>query len=320
MFERQDCKSEQKTQLDTFSLIEPVVRTCHEVRAYFPTLSPSQYNYNKMAHLPSAQTIMAQTELSWDEILRLLGLPRPLDRDTLSRLSQSLHLLEKQIVHALGLSAIWYEHSFAISSHQKLRPDSFYVERAYVHNNQMVLLDVKLSICSSSIAIYHYLPIFEMPPMPCQLTFFPSWLQDTGTEEQQVYADGQMGLFWENNVLYICYLLGKPQKDLLPGSEICFRRERSDKKKKLPDNMEIRFIEFSKLPELYCHFAGIEYQPETVAPMLHMAEKIKEVVLSLPTNAAEISRQIYQKTKKEISCLHPRIATNATGDNILGNK
>jgi hypothetical protein len=129
------------------------------------------------------------------------------------------------------------------------------------------------------------------------LTFFPSWLPDTTDVEQQIYADGQMGLFWENNVLYICYLLGKPQKNLLPGSEICFRRPHSDKKKKLPDNMEIRFIEFSKLPETYCHLAGIEYHPDTVEPMLHTAQKIKEVVLSLPTNAAEISREIYHKVK-----------------------
>ena len=124
----------------------------------------------------------------------------------------------------------------------------------------MLLLDVKLSISSANITIYKYLPIFEHPPCPNQMTFFPGWLANSQSDDLQPSATGQIEFFWENNALYICYLVGKPQKDLPPGSEISLGRVALEKKKKLPHDMEVKFIEFKALPQRYSQLAGIELE------------------------------------------------------------
>lgn len=281
----------------TSDLMEPILRTFQQVKPYLPTLSPFQYNYYKAMYLPTAQTVMQKLRKSWNEILRDIGLSSPLDRDTLSTLSRSLHLLEKKLVRTLGLG--WNETTFTIKKH-KLKPDSFYLERAYLQNRQILLLDVKLSLCSSIITIYKYLPIFENPPVPTQMTFFSDWVpEDIGKTELGISKeqDGQLGLFCENNFLYISYLVGVPQKNLLPGSEISFGRVSILKKKKIPPNMEVKFLEFKDLPELYSKIAGISYKEEDIQPILEIAEEIKKIVLTLPPNAQEISRKIYKKVK-----------------------
>ncbi len=281
----------------TFDLIEPILWTFQQVKPYLPTLSPFQYNYYKAMHLHTAQTIMQKMGKPWNKILQDIGLPCPLDRDTLSTLSRSLHLLEKNLVRALGLG--WNETTFTIKNH-KLKPDSFYLERAYLQNRQILLLDVKLSLCSSIITIYKYLPIFENPPVPKQMTFFSDWVpEDIGKTEPGISKeqDGQLGLFCENNFLYISYLVGVPQKNLLPGSEISFGRVSILKKKKLPLNMEVKFLEFKDLPKLYSHIAGVSYKEDDIQPILETAEEIKQVVLTLPKNATERSREIYGKVK-----------------------
>ena len=183
--------------------------------------SPSQYNHYKSPNQPTAGAIVRKTGKSWSQILESIGLPLPLDRDTLSRLSQSLHLLEKKLVRALGIG--WQETAFLVAGHHKLRPDSFYLERAYLQSRQLLILDVKLSACSAPLTIYKYLPIFEDPPIPSQATFFPTWIPEEKEKAEpgiRIDERGQIGLFAENNVLYICYLMGVPPKDLLPGSKI----------------------------------------------------------------------------------------------------
>lgn len=283
---------------DVTNFTDPILRTFQQVKVYLPTISPSQYNFYKDTAMPPAKAIMEKTGKTWPEILKMLGLPEPFDRDTLSRLSNSLHLLEKRIVGRLGLG--WDEKTFTIRNHKKMRPDSFCLERAYLQNHQMLLLDVKLSVCSSIITIYKYLPIFETPPVPNQMTFFSAWLPDAAISEEpgvSVDKDGQMVLFGENNILYICYLVGKPQPNLLPGSEISVGRVSAEKKKKLPKNMEVKFLEFRDLPRLYSQLAGIEYDEEKVAPILKTAEKIKEIVLALPKDAGKISKELYQNLK-----------------------
>ena len=284
------------TTIDIGSFTDTILRTFQQVKPYLPTLSPAQYNWYKSPAMPPAQTIMAKTGKPWCKILKTIGLPEPLDRDTLSRLSQSLHLLEKRIVATLGLG--WDETTFTIKDHKQMRPDSFCLDRAYLQDHQMLILDVKLSVCSSLITIYKYLPIFEHPPCPNQMTFFPTWLTDTNAADRPPATPGQLEFFWENNVLYICYLVGKPQKDLPPGSEISLGRVAVEKKKKLPKDMEVKFIEFKHLPQLYSHLAGIECDEEKVAPILKTAEQIKEIVLALPKDAGKISKALYQSLKK----------------------
>ena len=269
----------------TSGLMEPIRRTFQQVKPYLPTLSPSQYNFYKAMHLPTAQTIMQKMSKPWNKILQDIGLPCPLDRDTLSRLSNSLHLLEKKLVKTLGLG--WDETTFSIKNHKKLRPDSFYLERAYLQNRQILVLDVKLSLCSSIITIYKYLPIFENPPIPTQMTFFSDWVQEDADKTEGIHIEKDGGGFCVNNFLYICYLVGVPQKDLAPGSEISFGRVSILKKKKLPPNMQVNFLPFQNLPELYSQIAGNS----------EIAEEIKHVVLTLPKNATERSREIYGKVK-----------------------
>jgi hypothetical protein len=276
-------------------LADPILRTFQQVKPYLPTLSPAQYNLLKLPTMPPAQAIMAKTGQPWSEILKTIGLPEPLDRDTLSRLSCSLHLLEKRIVESLGLG--WDEKTFTVRNHKKMRPDSFCLERAYLQNHQILVLDVKLSISSSNITVYKYLPIFEHPPYPNQMTFFPTWIADTQAIDRPASVVGQQEFFWENNVLYICYLVGKPQQDLSPGSEISLGRVAVEKKKKLPQDMEVKFIEFKQLPQLYSHLAGTECDEGKIAPILKIAERIKEIVLALPKNASKISKELYQSLK-----------------------
>jgi hypothetical protein len=244
---------------------------------------------------------------SWDEILRYLAMPTSLDRDTLSRLSCSLHLLQKKIVKILGLAG-WQEKSFYLGGNKKLRPDSFDVERAYIQNNKLYILETKLSVYSAPIAIYKYLPIFEHLPVAHQMTFFSNWLPDDSLDDEtdlEQSHDGQLELFGEHNILYIAYLIGKPQKNLLPGSEISLGRVAAQKKKKLPCNMEVRFIEFHKLPALYCQLGGIKYDEKLVAPIMETAERIKEVVLTMPVDAGDVSRGIYRNVK-EINSVEKR--------------
>jgi hypothetical protein len=69
------------------------------------------------------------------------------------------------------------------------------------------------------------------------------------------------------------------------------------KKKKLPHNMEVRFIEFQKLPKLYCRLGGVKYEEQSIEPIMAMAEKIKEVVMTMPKDAEEMSRGIYREVK-----------------------
>lgn len=277
----------------SIDLMEPILRTFQQVKPYLPTLSPSQYNYYKAMHLPTAQTIMKKLGKSWDAILQDISLPSPLDRDTLSTLSRSLHLLEKNLVRTLGLG--WNETTFTIKNH-KLKPDSFYLERAYLQNTQLLVLDVKLSLCSSLITIYHYLPIFENPPVPKQMTFFSDWVPEDATESG-IRTEKDSGSFCVNNFLYICYLVGVPQKDLIPGSEISFGRVSILKKKKLPANMEVKFLPFKELPKLYSKISGSSYKEADIQLILETAEEIKQVVLTLPPNASEIGREIYRKVK-----------------------
>lgn len=135
-----------------------------------------------------------------------------------------------------------------------------------------------------------------------QKTFFSDWLPKEAAMTEpgyQIQPNGQIELSWENNLLYICYLIGGPQKDLLPCSEISFGRVDRKKKKKLPSNMEIRFVPFIRLPELYCQIAGIPYNHEIVEPILQMAEEIKQLVLHPPNNISQISKEIYRKIKQE---------------------
>jgi hypothetical protein len=199
--------------MDEQAIIEPILWTLQKVKPYLATLNPAAYNYYKDANMPPALAIMNSVGKSWPDILKYLGMPASLDRDTLSRLSCSLHLLEKQIVKIFGLG--WEEKSFAITGNKKLRPDSFDVERAYIQNNRLYILDVKLSICSAAIAIYKYLPIFEKSPIANQMSFFSEWLSEDSLNDEvglEYGKDGQLGLFGEHNILYIAYLIGKPQK------------------------------------------------------------------------------------------------------------
>ena len=277
---------------------EPILRTFQKVQPYLATLSPATYNYYKAANLPPAQAIMAAVAKSWPDILAYLGLPAPLDRDTLSRLSCALHLLEKQIVTTFGLA--WQEKSFAMTGKKQLRPDAFDVERAYIQDNRIFILDVKLSLCSAPLVIYKYLPIFEQSPSANQMTFFSDWLSEAALNDEiglEYHADGQLELFGEHNILYIAYLIGKPQKHILPGTKISLGRVAAAKKKKLPRNMEVRFIEFQKLPALYCQLGGVDYVAALVAPILALAERIKDVVLTMPKDAAAVSRAIYREVK-----------------------
>lgn len=281
--------------------IEPILRTFQKVRPYLATLSPATYNYYKAATMPPAQTIMKVVAQSWLDILAYLEMPAPLDRDTLSRLSCSLHLLEKQIVKTFGLA--WQEKSFAMTGKKKLRPDAFDVERSYIQHNRLFILDVKLSLCSAPIVIYKYLPIFEKSAIANQMTFFPNWLSEAALNDElglEYEKDGQLELFSEHNILYIAYLIGKPQKNLLPGSEISLGRVAVEKKKKLPSNMEVRFIEFRELPALYCLLGGVNYDEPMVAPIMALAERIKDVVLTMPEDAAEVSREIYREVKEKL--------------------
>lgn len=280
--------------------VEPIIKIMQKVQPYFPTISPSQYNYYKEPSMSPAKTIMQKLGKSWNDILSSCGLPAPLDRDTLSRLSNALHLLEKQIIRTLKLG--WAEKSYIISK-KKMRPDSSNVERMYLREHQLLVLDVKLCVCSSPITIYKYLPIFEHPPVPNQITFFPVWMAEDilGDEPgSPVDNEGQLKFFGVNNILYICYLIGKPQKNFLPGSEIACGRASFLKKKRIPLNMEIRFLEFRDLPALYSRIAGIENNGRDIAPIMGMAERIREVILGLSENAGETSREIYQAVKMKM--------------------
>lgn len=62
--------------------------------------------------------------------------------------------------------------------------------------------------------------------------------------------------------------------------------------------MEVRFIAFPDLPTLYCQLSGVKYEPQLVEPIIAMADKIKEMVLEMPENAAGVSREIYREVKK----------------------
>lgn len=45
-------------------LIDPILRTYNHVKPYLPTLSPSQYNFYKEIHLPTAQKNISIAEIS----------------------------------------------------------------------------------------------------------------------------------------------------------------------------------------------------------------------------------------------------------------
>jgi hypothetical protein len=262
-----------------YSTTEPIKRVFQKLRQHFGnelrTLTSAQYDYHRESDMPPAQALMKRARKSWAEILNLLDLAPALNRLILSRLSNSLHLLEKMVVEKLGVW--WAEKNLPIlyptqdnhPRYKTMRPDSLYLERIYVKNNRLLVLDVKLSLQSAGITIYKYLPIFvnglARIPQFSQLTFFPQWLSENAIEPGY-RPDGQMALFYENNILYICYLIGKPVGVLLPGTEISaikreFRGRTVHKKgkKRLPLDMEVRFIEFDRLPGLYSRLAGMPY-------------------------------------------------------------
>lgn len=276
-------RSETKDKL--LKILEPITQV-FEILPEYHSLSPAQYDSHRLLGMPHSRTLKRRTGLSWEEILRALKLPLPLGRDTLARLSRSLHLLEKRIVSDLGVG--WEERSFRLpcsgespkKPYRRIRPDSCCMDRLYLNNKRLILLDVKLSLSSAAVAIYKYLPVFKKPreylPVARQLTFFPEWTSEKVKQVEpssRAGPDGQIYLFGENHLLYICYLLGTEATDLCPGDQIASWHHRPPSKegpqpaensewKTLPGNMEVRFIPFEKLPNTYCYIAGIEYTGE----------------------------------------------------------
>ncbi len=270
--------------------LQEVQKHCKEIT----TLTPSLYNDHRKREAPRSHTLMKKLGKTWNEILQDADLPPVSSRKTLAYLSNALHLLEKRIIDRLHLS--WSEKNIPAptKSRQKiLRPDSLCMDSFYSANAPLLILDVKLSITSSPQAVYKYLSLFEEgiqdTTLAQQTTFFNEWDSRTVNveAEQFIYQDGQMGLFYENNILFICYLIGWKKDTLLPGREVSLLRDtksiKSKNKRKLPHNMEVRFVEFKNLPKLYTDIAGQEYTDELnemVRPIMEISEIIKKAVLN----------------------------------------
>ncbi len=293
-------------------LVEKIfLRVRQRLQQKITTLTPALYNHHRDGEMPSAEMIVKKSGLSWNQVLSLLSLSPALAKNTLARLSNTLQLLEKRILRKLRLG--WDEKSVLVSkSSKKMRPDSLCMEEIYLHNQRILALDVKLSLTSAPITIYKYLPIFEQglreqTALTHQQTFFPEWLPKNAVNVelvQHVYDDGQLGLYFENNILYICYLIGWQTKNLMPGAEVLSLQNpegsKKNGRKKLPSDMEVRFIPFAKLPKLYCEIAGITYTPEIQKEMqalLDIADVIKKIVLTTPPEAALLSEEIYNIVK-----------------------
>ena len=304
-----------KSSRDIDHITDPIKRVLQnlqsELNSEIRTLTSTMYNFYKNANMPRADTLTKRADKSWAELMTHLNLPKPLSRNTLSRLSNALHLLEKRIVTELKLS--WNEYNIPTTNGSKLkivRPDALNMESVYLRNGRLLALDVKLSVASSMIMIYKYLSLFEkglQPSLAAQKTFFPEWLPKDAVKVNQfqhIYKDGQLGLFFDNNILFICYLIGTAQKNLQPGDEITRvynnTRTKKCKKKRLPMDMEIRFVEFNKLPALYAEIAGIDYDKEKqqqIKPILQIAEIIKRIVLISPNDADKMGKEIYELVK-----------------------
>jgi hypothetical protein len=234
------------------------------------------------------------------------GLIPNLSRNVLAPLSNSLHLLQKRIVNELPLG--WEEFSLIApdgSRCRNFRPDSLCMDSLYLPGDRIVVLDVKLSVESGIKTIYRYLPMFEeglQTPLTEQSTFFPQWLPNSAVNiEQHVLVDGQISMFCENHVLYICYLLGDNVRDLAPGSSI----GKKHGEKSLLDNLEVRFIHFSRLPKLYCDIAGIDYTSEMAVkmqPILDLANYIGAVTQAARSNTSEVAEKLYQLVKSGTPC------------------
>jgi hypothetical protein len=268
------------------------------------TITRTEYDSNRDKGMSSSATLVKQ--MSWESILAHLELAPNLSRNTRATLSNSLHLLQKRIVNELSLG--WEEFSLIApnsSQCRNFRPDSLCMDSLYLPGDRMVVLDVKLSAESGIKTIYRYLPMFEeglQTPLTEQATFFPQWLPNNAVNiEQQVLVDGQMSMFWENHVLYICYLLGDNVRDLAPGSII----GKKYGEKRLLDNLEVRFIHFSNLPKLYCDIAGIDYTSEMAAkmqPVLDLANYIGTVTQAAKSNTSEVAEKLYQLVKSGTPC------------------
>jgi hypothetical protein len=135
-------------------LIYPIIEPIKNVFAKLgnaSNISPFEYNFHRSSAMPSASQIMKKTQKSWEEILSLLNITPPLTRNTKSTLGNALHLLEKKLIAELGLG--WQELEFRIrrkdGTYRKMRPDSFCIERMYLQEKRMLIVDVKLSIYSA---------------------------------------------------------------------------------------------------------------------------------------------------------------------------
>ena len=275
-----------------------IKETHQKIKDILPTLTANQYDYYKKDKMPVSKTIMVQTNKSWNEVLDTLGLPHPLDRGTLARLSHSLHLLEKKIKDTFDIG--WNEKSFQLAG-RGFRPDSYYSERTLANDGRFFVLDVKLCISAAPITIYKYLPLFKDDSFIAnkgQSTFFENWLPAEATEKPFIHYDeeGQTSMVLQNNILYIAYLIGKPRSDVIPCSTI--RGKRSAKKKKLPENMEVRYIDFFELPQLYCELAGLSCDAQQVAWILEWAQFIKDTVVGLKEDASSISGAMKEVIKQ----------------------
>lgn len=278
--------------------MEYVHETYKKVKDALPTLTATQYDYYKDINMPVARTIMNRTGKTWNEILQDIQLPKPLSRNTLARLSDSLHFLEKMMKEQLAIG--WQEKSFEIKG-KRFRPDSSFMERMLVNDGRLFILDVKLCVSSSTFVIYKYLPLFQDENFIIaeqeQITFFSDWLMPEAIEKPFVHYDneGQTSMALKNNILYISYLVGKPKPDVFPSSTISGKY--SEKKRKIPDNMEIRYVDFFDLPFLYADLANIDYDLKKMKSILKIASDIKEIVLKLPENAKEMAEEIAAKIK-----------------------
>ena len=314
-------RNDSEWQEEMVMVIEPILRIFQKLKfsiSDIQTITPAQYNYHRPASMPTAQTLMKRTGKSWNEILRYAGIPPIIERKNLARLSNSLHLLAKLVVDELGLG--WMEKSFLMPAgdekdkhYIRARPDFCCMEHLYLSNGRLILLDVKLSIRSAGITIYKYLPLFQRDQTNeanwrNQQTFFPQWLPGELAEIDPICPieeSGQLNLFLEHDILYICYLLGDPVDNLPPGSKISsilhkHHRGKRSTVKHLPQNMEVRFLPFFQLSELYCKLAGIEYiasLQHKITPIMEIARIIKSLASGVATEIQDISKSVYRILK-----------------------
>jgi hypothetical protein len=254
-----------------------IQRTLNRVKPYLNTLTAQQYDFYKSAEAPSSRTLENRSGKSWNQILYEIGLPIPPDRQALARASNKLHLIEKEIINRLGVG--WNESTFYVKK-KVFKPDSSYIDKVYHGDKQLLILDVKLCICSSYITIYKYLPIFQEHTRQKQLTFFTDWIGDIpDVETITTDNEGQQSFFGNNNILYIAYLTGKPIKNIAAGGHIIINSDR--KRKRLPGDMEVRFINFMDIAKLYCQISDIAFDAWKVQDLLDEAQGIKEEITGI---------------------------------------